>query len=319
MTNKRTLFPEIEPFQSGFLGVSDIHTLYYEQVGNPYGVPVLFVHGGPGAGFSESDRRFFDPQKFHTVFFDQRGCGRSTPHAELEENTTADLINDIERLREHLGIEKWLVFGGSWGSTLALAYAQTYPERVAGMVLRGIFLCRRDELKWFYQSGASAIWPDAWESYLSHIPDYEHGNLMLAYHRRLTSSDETIRLQAARMWARWELATCKFKQDPLSVKRAGNSNFALAFSRIECHYFVNGIFMEDGQLLKNAHRLSRIPGVIVQGRYDVVCPPSSAWELHQAWPASTLKMVDDAGHASSEPGITHHLIEAMDKMYGRLA
>jgi proline iminopeptidase len=319
MPNYSPLFPEIEPFQTGFLGVSDIHTLYYERVGNPYGVPVLFVHGGPGGGLQESDRRFFDPQKFHVILFDQRGCGKSTPHAELEENTTADLIEDIERLREHLGIERWIVFGGSWGSTLSLAYAQAFPDRVMGLVLRGIFLCRRSELKWFYQEGAGAIWPEDWQGYIDHIPDFEHDNLMLAYHRRLTSTDETIRLQAARMWSRWEMATSKFKQSRDLISHAADSHFALAFARIENHYFVNGIFMEDGQLLKNAHRLSRIPGFIVQGRYDVVCPPTSAWELHKAWPASNLTMVEDAGHSATEPGIIHHLIDALDKIYNRLA
>jgi proline iminopeptidase len=318
MTTERAplhdLYPEIEPYDSGHLKVSAVHRLHYEQCGNPDGKPVVFLHGGPGAGCSPKVRRFFDPQRYRIVLFDQRGCGHSTPHAELEGNTTWDLVADIERLREHLAIQRWQVFGGSWGSTLALAYAQTYPERVTEMVLRGIFLLRRWELEWFYQKGCDAIYPDAWEHYLAPIPMGERGDLISAYYRRLTSPDPSVRLAAAKAWSVWEGSTCYLLQDTAHIDGSAEDEFALAFSRIECHYFVHGGFFDhDDQLLRNAHRLKDIPAVIVQGRYDVVCPARSAWDLHRAWPQADLRIVADAGHSAFEPGIQSELVAATDR------
>lgn len=311
---RRTLYPEIEPFDSGRLQVSDLHSVHYEQCGNPHGKPVVFLHGGPGAGCNANSRRFFDPAHYRIVLFDQRGCGRSTPHAELRDNTTWHLVADIECLREHLGIDRWQVFGGSWGSTLALAYAQTHPERVTELVLRGIFMLRRWELEWFYQRGCDAIFPDVWDSYLAAIPEVERGDLMSAYYRRLTSSDPAVRAAAAKAWSVWEGATSFLFQDASHIAATGEDQFALAFARIECHYFVHGGFFEhDDQLLRNARRLREIPAVIVQGRYDVVCPARSAWDLHRAWPEADLRIVADAGHSAMEPGITHELIEATDR------
>jgi len=311
---RRTLYPEIEPFDSGRLQVSDLHSVYYEQCGNPRGKPVVFLHGGPGAGCNANSRRFFDPAHYRIVLFDQRGCGRSTPHAELRDNTTWNLVADIERLREHLGVDRWQVFGGSWGSTLALAYAQTHPERVSELVLRGIFMLRRWELEWFYQRGCDAIFPDVWDSYLAAIPEVERGDLMSAYYRRLTSNDPAVRTAAAKAWSVWEGATSFLFQDPSHIAATGADQFALAFARIECHYFVHGGFFEhDDQLLRNVRRLRDIPAVIVQGRYDVVCPARSAWDLHRAWPEADLRIVADAGHSAMEPGITHELIEATDR------
>jgi proline iminopeptidase len=313
----RSPYPEIEPFDSGFLKVSALHTLYYEQSGNPHGKPVVFLHGGPGGGTNGKCRCFFDPAVYRIVLFDQRGCGRSTPHAELTDNTTWDLVADIERLRQHLAIDRWQVFGGSWGSTLALAYAQTHPDRVTELVLRGIFMLRRSELEWFYQKGCDALYPDAWETYLDAIPEVERGDLMSAYHRRLTSDDAEIRTRAARAWSVWEGATSFLWQDKTHIASSGEDGFALAFARIECHYFVNGGFFEhDDQLLRNVDRIRHIPAVIVQGRYDVVCPLRSAWDLHRAWPEADLRIVQDAGHSAFEPGILHQLIEATDR-FGR--
>ncbi|PZQ18695.1 MAG: prolyl aminopeptidase [Rhodanobacter denitrificans] len=310
----RTLYPEIEPYGSGFLQVSPLHRMYYEQCGNPHGKPVVFLHGGPGAGCSPKARRFFDPAHYRIVLFDQRGCGRSTPHAELTDNTTWHLVADIERLREHLGVARWQVFGGSWGSTLALAYAQTHPERVSELVLRGIFMLRRWELEWFYQNGCDALYPDAWETYLAAIPEVERGDLMSAYYRRLTGADPEARLAAAKAWSVWEGSTSFLLPDPQHVAGTAVDAFALAFARIECHYFVHGGFFEhEDQLLRNAGRLRGIPAVIVQGRYDVVCPMRSAWDLHRAWPEADLRIVPDAGHSAFEPGITHELIEATDR------
>jgi proline iminopeptidase len=310
----RTLYPEIEPYDTGMLKVSDLHTLYYEQSGNPNGKPVVFLHGGPGGGTNPKCRRFFDPAVYRIVLFDQRGCGKSTPHAELHENTTWNLVNDIERIRGHLGIDKWQVFGGSWGSTLALAYAQTHPERVTELVLRGIFMLRRWELEWFYQKGCDALYPDAWETYLKAIPEVEHGDLMSAYYRRLTSSDPIERVEAARAWSVWEGATSYLWQDESHIQSSGEDEFALAFARIECHYFVHGGFFEhDDQLLRNVDRIRKIPAVIVQGRYDVVCPMRSAWDLHRAWPEADLRIVQDAGHSAFEPGNISELINATDR------
>ena len=313
----RSLYPEIEPFDSGFLPVSSLHTLYYEQSGNPNGKPVVFLHGGPGGGTNAKCRRFFDPAVYRIVLFDQRGCGKSTPHAELTDNTTWDLVADIERVREHLGIGRWQVFGGSWGSTLALAYAQTHPDKVSELVLRGIFMLRRWELEWFYQKGCDALYPDAWETYLDAIPEVERGDLMSAYHRRLTSPDAKTRTAAARAWSVWEGATSFLWQDKSHIESSAEDEFALAFARIECHYFVNGGFFEhDDQLLRNVERIRNIPAVIVQGRYDVVCPLRSAWDLHRAWPEADLHIVQDAGHSAFEPGIVHELVEATDR-FGR--
>lgn len=314
---RRGLYPEIEPFASGMLPVGDGHEIYFEQCGNPAGKPVVFLHGGPGAGCSPKARRFFHPGKYRIVLFDQRGCGRSLPHASLEANTTWHLVADIEKLREALGIERWQVFGGSWGSTLALAYAQTHPQRVTELVLRGIFMLRRAELEWFYQAGADALFADAWDDYLAAIPPVERGDLMSAYHRRLTSPDARVRLEAAKAWSVWEARTSFLYQDPAHIEASAGDAFALAFARIECHYFVHGGFFDrDDQLLANAYRLSRIPAVIVQGRYDVVCPMRSAWDLHQAWPEADLRIVPDAGHSAFEPGNLHELILATDRFAG---
>lgn len=309
----RTLYPPIEPFRTGMLPVSQVHTIAWEESGNPDGKPVIFIHGGPGGGTEPKHRRFFDPAAYRIILFDQRGCGKSTPYASLEENTTWDLVADMERLREHLGISQWMLFGGSWGSTLALAYAQTHPERVTTLVLRGIFLIRKWEIDWFYQEGASRLFPDAWEAYLAPIPPDERGDLLHAYHRRLTGDDAVVRQEAARAWSVWEGRTSTLLPNPDLIARTAGDAFSLAFARIECHYFVNGAFFtRETQLLDDVRRIRHLPAVIVQGRYDVVCPAQSAWELHRAWPESRLVMVPDAGHSANEPGITSALVEATD-------
>ena len=311
-------YPSIEPFDTGFLQVSPLHRVYYEQSGNPHGKPVVFIHGGPGGGTHPRMRCFFDPAAYRIVLFDQRGCGRSTPHACLEDNTTWALVADMERLRAHLDIERWMVFGGSWGSSLALAYAETHPDRVTEIVLRGIFTLRRRELQWFYQEGASALFPDAWEDYLAPIPEAERGDLIAAYYRRLTSEDPAIRLAAARAWSVWEARTSHLVVDEEQVKTFDAEAFALAFARIECHYFVNGgFFARETQLLDDVPRIRHLPGVIVQGRYDVVCPMETAWALHRRWPEARLVVVPDAGHAAFEPGIAAALIEATDAFRSR--
>ncbi len=310
----RTLYPAIEPYQHGTLPVSPVHTMYYEQCGNPEGLPVVFVHGGPGGGIIPGYRRFFAPAGDRVVLFDQRGSGNSTPHANLEDNTTWHLVADIEKLREHLGIEKWVVFGGSWGSTLALAYAQTHAERVRALILRGIFLCRPKEIQWFYQEGASAIFPDVWEEYVKVIPEAERGDMVGAYYRRLTSDDESVRLEAARAWSIWEGSTSKLFFDEDLINKFGDEEFALAFARIECHYFINNAFFDtDNYLIENVGKIRHIPAVIVQGRYDIVCPMMSAWELHRAWPEADLRITPDAGHAATEPGNLSALVEATDR------
>jgi proline iminopeptidase len=310
----RSLYPPIEPYLQSELSVSSLHTLYYEEAGNPNGKPVVFLHGGPGGGIVPIYRQFFDPAKWRVILFDQRGCGRSTPHAELAENTTWDLVADIERLRSHLSISNWTVFGGSWGSTLALAYAQTHPDKCNGLILRGIFMLRPKEIHWFYQSGASNIFPDAWEGYLAPIPAEEQDNLVAAYYKRLTSDDVAIRQEAAKAWSIWEASTSKLIPDTGLVERFGEGSFADAFARIECHYFINGGFFENpNQLIDNVDTIRHIPTVIVQGRYDVVCPMVSAWELHRAWPESELIIVEDAGHSATEVGITSALVEACDR------
>jgi proline iminopeptidase len=313
MSERRDFYPDIEPHATGMLRVSDVHTIYWEVSGNPQGKPVVFVHGGPGGGTDPKQRRFFDPQAYRIVLFDQRGCGHSTPYACLDANTTWDLVADMEALREHLGLERWQVFGGSWGSTLALAYAERHPERVTELVLRGIFMLRRKELEWFYQSGASAMFPDAWEPYLAQIPEAERGDMIAAYYRRLTSDDPAVRQAAAKAWSVWEASTSFLNPHPEHIVHAGEDEFALAFARIECHYFINAGFLEiEDQLLRDIDRIRTIPGVIVQGRYDVVCPMMSAWELARAWPESVLHVVDDAGHSAFEPGIVDRLIRATD-------
>ncbi len=310
----REFYPEIEPFNKGKLKVSDLHEIYFEQVGNPKGQPIVFLHGGPGGGINSDHRRYFDPKHYHVILFDQRGCGQSTPHAELKGNTTWDLVSDIEKLREHLQIKKWHVFGGSWGSTLALAYAITYPEQTTALILRGIFLCRPSEIRWFYQQGASNMFPEYWQTYFDHIPADERHDMVKAYYKRLTSTDEKVRLDAARVWSKWESATSYLHVNKTAIEEFDEPQKALAFARIECHYFINNSFFStDNYLLENAHKLKNIPGHIVQGRYDVVCPATSAWELNQAWPQSTLEIIADAGHSASEPGIRSALIAATDK------
>jgi len=312
-TQRYELFPPIEARLSGYLDVGDGHSLYYEEAGNPQGQPVLFLHGGPGGGVNPTYRRFFDPDHYRIILFDQRGAGKSTPHAGLEANTTWDLVADIERLRQHCGVDKWLVFGGSWGSTLALAYAETRPKRVTGLILRGIFLCRPWEIQWLYQVGASRLYPDAFDKYLAVIPEDERHDLVSAYYQRLTSEDPAVRLQAAKAWSSWEAATSKLIPDANLVAIFEEDLFALAFARIECHYFShNSFFDSDNWLLENVSAIQDIPGMIVHGRYDVVCPVQNAWELHKLWPKAELKIVPDAGHSALEPGILHALVAATE-------
>lgn len=314
----RTPYPPVAPHQTGFLSVGDGQLVYWEVSGNPRGKPVVFLHGGPGGGTDPAHRQFFDPDAYRIVLFDQRGCGRSTPHvadgADLSVNTTDHLVADIEALREHLGVDRWQVFGGSWGSTLALTYAQRFPERVTELVLRGIFLLRRSEIEWYYNGGAGNLFPERWERFLAPVPsDQRAGDLVEAYHGLLHSDDPDVALRAAIAWSSWEGATSTLLPRPERVDETSEPRFALAFARIENHYFRHAGFLDEGQLLRDAEALSSIPGVIVQGRYDVVCPATSAWALHRAWPGSELHIVDDAGHAAAEPGITHHLVEATDR------
>jgi proline iminopeptidase len=315
-----TLYPAIEPFRTGMLDVGDGHTLYFEECGNPHGEPALLVHGGPGGGSNPTMRRFHDPNHYRIILFDQRGCGRSTPNASLEANTTWHLVADMERLREMLGIARWQVFGGSWGSTLALAYAEKHPERVTSLILRGIFLVRRAELLWFYQEGCSWIYPDAFAAYQEQIPEAERGDMIAAYYRRLTDPDPRVRLAAAKAWSVWEGSTLSLVQDPERIRQFGAEAYALAFARIECHYFFNGgFFAADDQLLADAKQLRDIPGTIVHGRYDVVTPLKNAWDLKRAWPRAELRIVADAGHAMSEPGIAHELVAATRRHRGNRA
>jgi len=310
---RRELYPPIEPYDSGYLE-ADGHRIYYEQVGNPHGKPAVFVHGGPGGGGDVNARRFFDPSAYRIVVFDQRGSGRSRPHAALDGNTTWDLVADMERLRARLEIDRWLVFGGSWGSTLALAYAEAHPEPITELVLRGVFLLRRSELRWFYQHGASELYPERWQEFLAPIPVAERDDLLGAYHRRLTSADPAAQHAAARAWSVWEGATSSLLPNEDRETAFAAPDFALALARIETHYFVNrGFFRSETQLLDDVGRIRGIPGVIVQGRYDVVCPAVTAWELSRHWPEATLVIVQDAGHSAYEPGITHELVEATDR------
>jgi proline iminopeptidase len=314
----KTLYPEIEPFETGMFKVSELHTIYYERVGNPNGIPVVFLHGGPGGGVIPMYRQFFDPNFYQIILFDQRGSGQSIPAYELEENTTWDLINDIEALREKFGIEKWYIFGGSWGSTLALAYAISHPDQCLGLILRGIFLTRPSELKWFYQFGASEIFPDFWERYRDEIPEAERGDFISAYYKRLTSDEEQVKISAARAWSVWEGATSKLYPSEDLMNHWEGQHEALALARIECHYFMNNSFFPtENYLLENIDKIRHIPTVIVQGRYDVVCPIRSAWDLHRAFPEAKFTIVKDAGHSVSEPGITSALVEAMDDFKSR--
>lgn len=305
------LYPPIQPFRQGMLRVSPRHEIHFEECGNRDGKPVLIVHGGPGGGSNATMRRFHDPAHYRIVLFDQRGCGRSTPHASLDDNTTWHLVADMEQLREHLGIARWQLMGGSWGSTLSLAYAQRHPERVIDLVLRGIFLLRRAELDWFYQEGCSWLFPDAFDAYIRVIPSSERGNMIEAYYRRLTHRDPNVQLEAARAWSVWEGTTLSLHQDPERIKLFSADAYAIAFARIECHYFVNGgFFARDDELLAGADRLQGIPGTIVHGRYDVVTPLKSAFDLKKVWPDADLRIVPDAGHAMTEPGIIHELVSA---------
>jgi proline iminopeptidase len=312
----RTLYPAIEPYQSGHLDVGDGHRVYWELCGNPDGVPAVFLHGGPGAGCSPDHRRLFDPARYKILLFDQRGCGRSRPHAELEANTIWDLVSDMEQLRAMIGADQWLVFGGSWGSTLALAYAETHPERVSALVVRGIFTLRKDELAWYYQHGCSALFPDAWEEFLAPIPEEERGDLIAAYRKRLVGDDRAEQLRAAKAWSKWEASTIYLRPRPEVASAYTTDDFAVAFARIENHYFIHEGWMDEGQLIRDAHKLRPIPGVIVQGRYDVCTPPRTAWDLHKAWPEAEFHIVPDAGHGFDEPGILDQLIRATDRFAG---
>jgi proline iminopeptidase len=316
----REFYPELQPYARGRLRVSDLHEIYYEECGSPDGKPVVVLHGGPGGGISPFLRRLHDPKLYRIILFDQRGCGQSTPNAELRENTTWHLVADMEALRSHIGIKKWQVLGGSWGSTLALAYAQKHSERVNELILRGIFTVRKREIRWFYQEGASALFPDAWEAYVAPIPANERDDLVAAYHRRLTGHDVAEQLACAKAWSQWEASTLSLRPNPKLVIEFGNDAFALAFGRIECHYFVNrGFFANDDELLAEAAKLRGLPGVIIQGRYDVVTPAETAWALHKAWPEADFEIVPDAGHTATEPGIADALIRATDRFAMRAA
>ncbi len=311
------LHPDIDPYRTGRLKVSDLHEIYFEECGNPSGKPVLMVHGGPGGGSNPSMRRYHSPGKYRIILFDQRGCGRSTPYAELQDNTTWDLVADMEKLRVHLGIEAWQLCGGSWGSTLALVYAETHPSRVTELILRGIFMLRRAELTWFYQEGCNWLFPDAFEAYAKPIPASERDDMITAYHRRLTHADRRIQIEAARAWSIWEGTTLSLLHDPDRVQKFGSDDYALAFARIECHYFINGGFLDhDNEILRRAPVLKNIPGVIIHGRYDVVTPMRSAWDLKTAWPEADLRIVPDAGHAMTEPGIIHEIVSAAERFAG---
>jgi proline iminopeptidase len=311
---RKGLLPEIEPYRTGLLPVSPIHNIYFEESGNPEGKPVLMVHGGPGGGSNPTMRRYHNPADYRIILFDQRGCGRSTPHASLEDNTTWDLVADMEALRTHLGIERWQLCGGSWGSTLSLAYAETHPGRVSELILRGIFLLRRAEIQWFYQEGCSWILPDAFDDYLAPIPETERGDLVTAYHRRLTGADWAAQLEAARAWSAWEGTTLSIKADPERVRKFREDRYALAFARIESHYFVNGGFLSsDDQLLQDAQKIRHIPAVLIHGRFDVVTPLRNAWDLKRVWPEADLRIVPDSGHAMTEPGIVHEIVEAAER------
>ncbi len=310
------LFPEIEPYNSFRIKVSDIHELYVEEVGNPNGQPALTLHGGPGAGISLKQRRMFDPKHYRLILFDQRGSGKSTPHAELNHNTTWDLVSDIEVIRKRLGINRWLVEGGSWGSTLALAYAETHPQNITALILRGIFLCSPEEIKWFYQEGAHWIFPDYWENFVAQVPVDQRKEMMASYYKLLTSKDEKVRLAAAKAWSEWEGSALQLIPNPQKIEEFTEPRHALSLARIECHYFMNNCWLKPNQLLNDAHKLKSIPGWITHGRYDVVCPVKNAWDLHRAWPEAKLEIIKDAGHARDEAGIADSLIRATESFKG---
>jgi proline iminopeptidase len=315
---KKEFYPPTEPFHSGYLKVSPLHEIYFEECGNPLGQPALFLHGGPGGGIAPDHRRFFDPNHYRIILLDQRGSGKSKPLAEIQENTTWDLVEDIEKLRSFLNIEKWLVFGGSWGSTLALSYASKHSQHISAMVLRGIFLCRPSEIKWFYQEGASHLFPDYWEQYENLIPAAERKDFVSAYYKRLTSADPEVRLAAAKAWSKWEAATSRLFVSEDAVEEFDDPDYALSFARIECHYFTNNAFFSnDNYLISQVDQYRHIPTTIVQGRYDVVCPARSAWDLHKAWPEAQLQIIAAAGHAAAEPGIRSALIQATDAYRSR--
>ncbi len=316
-TSLRTLYPEIEPFETGMLDVGDGHKVYWERVGTKGAKPAVFLHGGPGGAIGTNHRRLFDPALYDVILFDQRGCGKSTPNASLAANTTWHLVADIERLRELCGFDKWLVFGGSWGSTLALAYAETHPERVSELVVRGIYTLTKAELDWYYQFGVSEMFPDKWERFIEQIPPEERYEMMLAYNRRLTHADKAVRLQAAHAWSIWEGETITLLPEPSTSGKFEEAEFAYAFARIENHFFVNAGWMDEGQLIRDAHRLKDIPGAIVHGRYDMPCPAKYAWQLHKAWPRAEFHLIEGAGHAFSEPGILDRLIRATDRFAGK--
>ncbi|WP_137154033.1 prolyl aminopeptidase [Rhizobium sp. FKL33] len=317
MTEFRTLYPEIPPFESGTLDTGDGHSVYWERVGTKGAKPAVFLHGGPGGGFSPSHRRLFDPALYDVILFDQRGCGKSTPYASLENNTTWHLVSDIEKLREMIGVEKWLVFGGSWGSTLALAYAETHPDRVSELVVRGIYTLTKAELSWYYQFGVSEMFPDKWEKFVAPIPEAERYDMMGAYRKRLVGEDKAAQIEAALAWSQWEGQTITLLPEPETSDKFGEDEFALAFARIENHYFVHAGWMDEGQLLRDAHKLADIEGVIVHGRYDMPCPAKYAWALHKAWPRAEFHLIEGAGHAYSEPGILDQLIRATDRFAGK--
>ena len=314
MSEYRTLYPEIEVNSSGMLEVGDGHRMYYEECGNPEGKPAVYIHGGPGGGSNPGQRRVFNPDKYRIILFDQRGCGKSQPTASLQNNTTWDLVSDMEKLRAHLDIDRWQVCGGSWGSTLSLAYAQTHPERVTELILRGIFTLRKAELDWYYQGGAASLFPDEWEKFVAPISADERDDMINAYYRRLTSEDEQVQVEAARAWSIWEGSTINLLQRPRQIKHFGSEAFAVAFSRIECHYFVNkGFFESDGWLIENVDPIRHLPITIIQGRYDVCTPMTTAWDLHQALPEADFHIVPDAGHAFDEPGIADRLVRTTDQ------
>ncbi|MFL0797483.1 MAG: prolyl aminopeptidase [Cellvibrionaceae bacterium] len=310
----RPLYPEIKPYNSGHLAVEEPHQLYYEECGNPDGVPVIFIHGGPGMGCDSKSRRFFDPELYRIIIFDQRGAGRSTPHANLENNTTQALVADMEVLRDHLQVKQWMLFGGSWGSTLALAYAETHPENVLAMVLRGIFLCRKRDLDWFYEGGAAHVYPEYWQDYVKPIPKIERNNFISAYYKQLIGDNEIQKMAAAKAWSVWEGRCATLRPNEDVVHHFADPHTALALARIEAHYFVNNSFMEENQLVKNAAAIANIPGIIIHGRYDMVCPLDNAYALHQAWPNAELEIIRDAGHAAFEAGIIDALVRATEKM-----
>lgn len=313
----RTLYPEIEAYETGYLDAGDGHRVYYERSGTRGAKPAVFLHGGPGGGISAHHRRLFDPRLYDVMLFDQRGCGRSTPHASIDNNTTWHLVADIERLRQKTGVDKWLVFGGSWGSTLALAYAEKYPERVTELVVRGIYMCTRPELEWFYQFGVSEMFPDKWERFVAPIPEDERHDMMAAYNRLLMGSDRTKQIEAAKAWSIFEGEVITLLPEPSTADTFLDADYALAFARLENHYFVNACWLEEGQLLRDAHRLADIPGTIIHGRYDMPCPAKYAWALHKAWPQADFHLIEGAGHAYSEPGILDQLIRATDKYAGK--